>query len=73
MRPGYTADLTVDLKQDGDTIMTWTASGSGDLQAGGTYYVKSGHDYVVTTTAKVYDSNHRLIESPVENSKESSY
>lgn len=69
---GYTADVTVELKQDGTTIKTWTASGSGVVSAGGTYFVMSGHDYVVTTTAEVY-KNGALIESPSKDSPERSY
>ncbi|WP_369282027.1 hypothetical protein [Oscillibacter sp. GMB15532] len=34
------------------------------MSAGGTYYVASGHSYVVTTTAAVYDSNDHLVENP---------
>lgn len=71
-RSGYTADVTVELKQDGTTIKTWTASGSGVVSAGGTYFVMSGHDYIVTTTVDVYKSG-TLIESPSKDSPESSY
>lgn len=73
LRSGYTADLTVELKQDGETIKTWTNSGSGTVTAGGTYYVESGHGYIVTTTATVYDSNDNVIESPSKDSPKSSY
>lgn len=68
LRNGYTADLTVELKQDGTTIKTWTASGSEMVSAGGTYYVASGHKYIVTTTAVVYDANDNIVESPSQNS-----
>lgn len=71
-RSGYTTDVTVELKQDGTTIKTWTASGSGAVSAGGTYFVMSGHDYVVTTTADVY-KNGTLIESPSKDSPSKSY
>lgn len=71
-RSGYTVDVTVELKQDGTTIETWTASGSGVVSAGGTYFVMSGHDYVVTTTVDVYKGG-TLIESPSKDSPESSY
>ncbi len=64
VRSGYTVDLTVELKQDGSTIKTWTSSGTSIVSAGGTYYVASGHSYVVTTTAAVYDSNDHLVENP---------
>ncbi len=65
---GYTADLTVELKQDGKTIKTWTSSGNDVVSAGGTYYVASGHKYYVTTTAVVYDKNGNEVESPSKNS-----
>lgn len=70
---GYKADLTVELKQDGATIKTWTSSGSGTVSAGGTYYVASGHSYYVTATAKVYNSSGTLVESPSKDSPSSSY
>lgn len=70
---GYTADLTVELKQDGNTIKTWRSSGSGTVTAGGTYYVMSGHNYIVTTTATVYDSNGNKVNTPSEDSPQSSY
>ena len=70
---GYKADLTVELKQDGATIKTWTSSGSGTISAGGTYYVASGHSYYVTSTAKVYNSSGTLVESPSKDSPSSSY
>lgn len=73
LRNGYTTDLKVELKKDGSTIKTWTSSGSGTVSAGGTYYVMSGHDYIVTTTATVYDSNNKVVESPSEDSLECSY
>lgn len=72
VRDGYTVDLTVELKQDGRTIKTWTSSGDGVVSAGGTYYVMSGHDYIVTTTAEVYEGR-TLVESPSVDSLESSY
>lgn len=70
---GYTADLTVELKQDGTTIKTWTASGTGVVSAGSTYYVKSGHDYVVTTSVEVYTSSNTLVCTASKDSPESSY
>lgn len=73
LRDGYTTNLTVELKQDGRTIKTWTSSGSANVSAGGTYFVTSGHDYVVTTTATVYDSNGKIVESPSKDSAEVSY
>lgn len=73
LKSGYTADLTVELQKDGSTIKTWTSSGSGTVTAGGTYYVPSGHTYVVVTTATVYDSNSKVVESPSMDSAERSY
>lgn len=68
VRNGYTADVKVELKEDGTTIMTWTNSGSNTVSAGGTYGVQSGHNYMVTTTATVYGSNGKVIEMPFEDS-----
>ena len=73
LQSGYTAVLTVALKQDGRTIKTWTASGSGVVTASGTYYVMSGHEYVVTTTVRVYNSSGSLVEAPSLDSVTSSY
>lgn len=63
LRSGYTADVTVELKQDGTTVKTWTSSGSMTVSAGGTYYVASGHLYIVKTTADVYDSEGNWVET----------
>ncbi len=73
MWDGYTADLKVELKRDGTTIKTWTDSGSGEVSAGGTYYVTSGHDYIVVTTATVYNRSGRWIESPTCDSDKQHY
>lgn len=73
LRDGYTVDLTVELKQDGSTIKTWTTSGSGIVTAGGTYYVKSGHTYTTTTTATVYDADGNVVESPSKTSPGKDY
>lgn len=73
VRGGYTVDLTVELKCDGNTVKTWTASGSGLFNTGGTYGVFSGHNYVVTTSAKVYDTNGNVIETPSKDSLKVSY
>lgn len=64
LRYGYSADLKVELKQDGTTIKTWTSSGSGTVTAGGTKYVMSGHEYVVTATATVYNADNKVVEKP---------
>lgn len=73
LRDGYTVDLTVELKQDGVTIKTWTSSGSDMVSAGGTYYVKSGHTYTTTTTATVYDADGNVVESPSKTSPGKDY
>lgn len=64
VRDGYQADVKVELKQDGTTIKTWTDSGSGTITISEARYVASGHNYVLTTTATVYDSNGKLVENP---------
>jgi len=73
LRSGYTVDLTVALKQDGTTIKTWTASGSGTICAGNTYYVASGHEYFVRTTATVYNSDGKIVEVQSTDSQTRSY
>ncbi len=73
LRSGYTADVTVELKQDGTVIKTWTDSGSGDVIAGGSYYVATGHEYVVTTTVEVYDANGTLVDNPSKDSQTKTY
>ncbi len=70
---GYTVDLKVELRQDGVTIKTWTDSGSGKVNAGGTYFVTSGHNYLVVTTATIHDNDGNWIESPSKNSAVVSY
>lgn len=73
LKAGYTASIKVELKQDGSTIKTWTNSGSDTVDAGGIYYVKSGHTYVVTTTATVYDSDGKFVEKPSQDSPSKYY
>ena len=73
LRSGYTADVTVELKRDGTTIKTWTDSGSMKVTAGGIYYVVSGHTYVVTTTADVYDSDGNWVATYSKNSLTKDY
>lgn len=73
LRSGYTADVKVELQQDGNTIKTWKNSGSGTVTAEGTYYVASGHDYTVVTTATVYDKDGNVVGTPSKDSPESHY
>ena len=61
---GYTADLTVELQRDGDTIKTWTASGAGTLEIEKTYAVTMGHDYQLVASAKVKNSNGTIVDRP---------
>lgn len=69
----YTAKVTVELKQDGTTIKTWSSTGTAYVAAGGDYYVESGHVYVVTTTVTVYNANGGVIESPSKDSPSKFY
>lgn len=73
LQSGYTAEVEVELQRDGTTIKTWADSGSGTLSVGGVYYVVSGHDYVVSTFAMVYDKDGRLVSSGSKDSVEWSY
>ena len=73
VRTGYTADLTVELKQDGNTIKTWTDSGTGSLAAEGAYYVVSGHEYMVTTTVTIYDDSGNVVGNPSKDSPVKNY
>lgn len=73
-KTGYTVDLLIELKQDGTTIKTWTASGGGTtVNGGGVYSVKSNHDYIVTTTATVYDEDGKIVEITFEDSEKCHY
>lgn len=73
LQSGYTADISVELQRDGSTIKSWTNSGSGTVSAGGTYYVMSGHDYVVTTSVTVRDSNNKIVSWGSQDSLEQHY
>lgn len=61
---GYTADLRVELQQDGDTIKTWTASGTKDIEILKEYWVASGHDYQVVVSATVRNSSGKIVDTP---------
>ena len=69
----YTANVTVELKQDGTTIKTWTSSGSEVVSAGGIYYVVSGHTYIVTTSVTVYTADGKFVESHFRDSLPTDY
>ncbi len=61
---GYTAVLTVELQQDGDTIKTWTASGTKAFDILKEYWVASGHEYQVVVTATVKNSSGKIVDTP---------
>lgn len=71
--PGYTVELKVELKRDGTVIETWTDSDTLLVSVEGIYYVTRGHEYVVTTTATVYDANGNIVEAPSKDSPVKSY
>lgn len=61
---GYTATLTVDLQQDGDSIKSWTASGTKAFDILKEYWVATGFDYQVVVTATVKNSSGRIVDTP---------
>ncbi len=60
----YTADLKVELQQDGNTIKTWTASGTKDIEVVKDYWVAPGHDYQVIVSATVKNSSGKIVDTP---------
>ena len=60
---GYTAEVIVELQQDGTTIQTWNASSAPTSTVEKTYYAARGHSYQLKLTHKAYDKNGNLIES----------
>lgn len=73
VRSGYTVELKVELKRDGTVIETWTDSNTLTVSVEGIYYVTRGHEYVVTTTATVYDANNNIVEAPSKDSPVKTY
>lgn len=71
--PGYKVDLTVDLKQDGKIIKSWSESGSGKIQIDEPYYVTPNHDYQVTATAVVKNSSGVTVDKQTTDSVIVSY
>lgn len=63
-RSGYSADVTVELQCDGQTIKSWSDSGSGVIEIEKTYYVTPGHDYQVVVTAVVRNAQGVIVEIP---------
>lgn len=70
---GYSVNLTVELQRDGDTIKTWTGSGSSDFAIDKIYYVTPNHDYQVVVTANIRNSNGVLVGTPSVKSTVQSY
>lgn len=74
VRNGYTADLTVSLKQDGTTIKSWSESDlTGIAGITHTYYVASGHEYIVKTSVTVYNSDGKIVEVQSQDSLSQNY
>lgn len=59
---GYSADLAVELQQDGETIKTWTSSGTKEIEILKDYWVAPGYDYQVIATATVKDSSGLIVD-----------
>lgn len=70
---GYSVNLTVELQRDGDTIKTWTGSGSSDFSIDKIYYVTPNHDYQVVVTANIHNANGVLVGTPSVKSTVQSY
>lgn len=64
-------EIVMSLSQLGNPVplKSWSANGTGKLSMSENYYVSRGHDYQVTATITVKDSNGRFIESITANSK----
>ena len=62
--PNYTAKGTATLYCDSCTyVESWDSSGAGIIEVQGTHYVASGHNYYVTLSATIYDSNGRFVDT----------
>ena len=70
---GYSVDLTVELRQDGTTIKSWTESNSTTFSIDKGYFVVKGHDYQVVATASVKNSNGVVVSTPSLSSNVVSY
>ncbi len=75
--PGYRVEILAELqRQEGrswTTIRDWDGSGDDYAGASGYWYVMPGYSYRLKVTVTIYDSNGRIIESPVEYSKVEEY
>lgn len=70
---GYSVDLTLELQRDGETIKTWTASGSRDFSIDKIYYVLSGYEYQTVVTATIKNSSGTVVSTVSETSPVSNY
>lgn len=62
--PGYTASITVSLRQDtGTSVKSWSSSGSGTITIDKIYYVATGHDYFTSVQVNAYNSSGTLVDS----------
>lgn len=64
---GYSATLTMELKQGSTTIKSWSTTGSNLVSLDKTYYVVSGYTYQVVATIEVKDS-HGVVVDTIEKS-----
>lgn len=73
IQDGYSVDLTVALQRDGQTIKSWSDSGTKEVSMTKSYYVSKGHDYQVVVSANVYNSQGKLVDTPDIRSAVASY
>ena len=59
----YKIELTMELQKDGTTIKTWTETDNWVNSMSKTYYVSGGSEYVLFSTAKVYNASGKLLET----------
>lgn len=77
LKNGYSADVTWELSYgSGGNLSnhsTWTASGSKNISLNKARYAVHGYSYQLKTTAKVYDSSKKYVETVVKYSPVASY
>ena len=72
--PGYTADVTLQLKYDSGSVSgTWIDSGSGTIPMEKGKYIMSGHDYYTVVHVVVYDSTGKTVDDITLESNRVSY
>lgn len=65
-KPGYTAEVIVELQQKGSkwtTIEDWTATGGDSAGVDVNYYVESGYSYRLKLTHVAYDSDGKIVQA----------